>query len=47
MYSYGQEVQNHFQFDHLGVLGLFATFECDRTIHIVNLSKSFPDNQYL
>ena len=29
-------VENHFQFDHLGVLGVFATFECDRTIHIVN-----------
>lgn len=29
-------VENHFQFDHFGVLGVFATFECDRTIHIVN-----------
>jgi len=29
-------VENHFQFDHLGVLGVFATFEFDRTIHIVN-----------
>ena len=29
-------VENHFQFDHLGVLGILAAFECDRTIHIVN-----------